>query len=143
MTQTGRLPLKQYRNRGVKQDGPFGFRYYAIVYAIEAQDVGRIKFGRTLDVASRLSSLTGSSPVPLTLLGHVWLPDDAEAEIHRYLAADRSHCEWFLATAKVRHFAGLIAARKVMEIAELAEMSWMLVHAVPSRPTPQIDQVLT
>jgi hypothetical protein len=113
-----RLRYKTMAERAIRKDGPFGFRYYTIVYAISAPGSGRIKIGRTLNIDRRFSSLSTASPLPLELLGHCWLPDDAEADLHKYLEDDHSHGEWFIATIKVQEIAALIAAGNVRELAQ-------------------------
>lgn len=132
MVQATGVVTKTYKNRGKRMDGPFGLRYYAIVYAIAAPDYGLIKFGRTTDIQKRFASISTMSPAPLELIGHVWLPDDAEAYIHEFLKDDRAHGEWFRKTERTRSIAALIAAQKVKELAEITEMSWMLVEHMPS-----------
>lgn len=126
MTYAGRITVKARHLRAIRKDGLFGFRYYTIVYAISAPGSGRIKIGRTLDIDRRFSSLSTSSPLPLELLGHTWLPDDAEAALHDYLKDDRSHGEWFIATMKVQKVADLIAKGAAKELALEAGMLGML-----------------
>lgn len=116
---TSAVVSKRYSDRAILRDGPFGLRYYAIVYVVEALKVGRLKFGRTLKLDRRFGSLCAASPIPLVLRGHIWLPDDAEADIHSYLRDDRSHGEWFVATERCDQVAGLIATKSVRELAEV------------------------
>jgi hypothetical protein len=123
---------KTISSRSKRMDGPFGRRYYTIVYAIASPDDGPIKFGRTLNVERRFSSISTMSPVPLTLLGHVWLPDDAEAYIHEFLKEDRSHGEWFRRTERSRGLAALVAAKKAVDIADVIGLTWMVPESVPS-----------
>lgn len=123
---------KTYKNRGRRMNGPFGLRYYAIVYAINSPDHGLIKFGRTTNIQKRFAGICTMSPAPLELMGHVWLPDDAEAYIHDFLKEDRAHGEWFRKTERTRSIAALIAAQKVRELAEITEMTWMLTEDIPS-----------
>jgi hypothetical protein len=86
----------------------------------------RIKFGKTSDIDKRFSTLQGSSPIPLKLLGHHWLPDDAEEEIFQFLKDDRVHGEWFNATIRVKSVAALISAKKDRELAEALELTkWL------------------
>lgn len=123
---------KDLNRRARRRDGPFGLRYYAIVYAVEAPEVSRIKFGRTLDMNQRMASLCGSSPVELKLIGSCWMPDDAEAHIHQYLADDHSHYEWFLRTERTRAIAALIASDRVVELAHEIGMSSVVTEHMPS-----------
>lgn len=123
---------KAYGERSIRRDGPFGLRYYTIIYAIHAPASGRIKLGRTMNIERRFSSLCASSPQELVLLGHCWMPDDAEAEIHAFLKEDRCHGEWFTATERVRSIAALIAAKKDTDLARALGMDRMIPEHVPS-----------
>lgn len=106
--------------------GPFGWRYYAILYAIEAPSAQKFKIGRTIDVEKRFAGIATMSPVPLTLSGYVWLPDAAEVEAHLHLDAHRSHGEWFDGHPMVREFVELVAAKKAVELSGLLELDRML-----------------
>jgi hypothetical protein len=117
---------KTYSARCKYQYGPFGWRHYAILYAIEAPAARKFKIGRTTDIEKRFGSLCTMSPVPLVLRGHLWLPDEAEAEAHIYLAEHRSHGEWFDAHQMVIELVELIQLKKVMKISALLEMDRML-----------------
>lgn len=114
--------------------GPFGWRYYAILYAVEAPVANLIKFGRTIDIKHRFGALCAQSPVPLVLVGSVWLPDDAEAEAHSHLDEDRAHGEWFAATEKVRSLANLIAGKKVIDLSYILELDRMLLKPPDVHP---------
>jgi hypothetical protein len=132
MVQASGVVTKTYKNRGKYRDGPFGRRYYAIIYAIGSPNGGPIKFGRTTDIEKRFGGISTMSPVPLDLIGYVWMPDDAEAYVHGFLEEDRSHGEWFHRTEKTRALAALISAKKDVEIAEIIGLTWTLVEHVPS-----------
>lgn len=126
MTHTLNVRYHKYHKRAKFKDGFFGARYYAIVYAILAPEVRRIKIGRTLDMKARLATLNGASPIKLQLIGHLWMPDDTEAYIHDYLKDDRSHCEWFFATEKVRSVAALIGGERHQFLADEVGLSGLL-----------------
>lgn len=126
MAQTSGVVSKTYSGRAKLMLGPFGRRYYTIVYAIEAPNVERFKFGRTMDMEKRFRSLCNSSPCELRLVGHLWLPDDAEADIHTYLADDRLHGEWFRCSERTRSVAALIGAGDIQALAEEVGMLWMI-----------------
>lgn len=66
-----------------------------IVYAIVAPAVGRVKVGVTVDIAQRLGTLQGGSPVPLRLYGWMHGGYKVESAIHRQYARLRRHGEWF------------------------------------------------
>jgi hypothetical protein len=119
---TGRLHEKRCKWR----DGPFGFAWYAILYAIEAPAVSKIKIGRTLDVDKRFGSLAAMSPVPLVLRGHLWMPDDTEFIAHEFLDAHRSHGEWFDMHQTVKEFTALIAAKRAVELASALNMDGLV-----------------
>ena len=123
---TTAVVTKTYSNRAIVRDGPFGRRYYTIIYAIEAPLVERIKFGRTLNIDKRFRQLASASPVSLNLLGSVWLPDDAEADVHTYLRPDHSHGEWFCVTERTREIATLIATKSVRRLAEIVQIRNLL-----------------
>lgn len=106
--------------------GPFGWRYYAMLYAIEAPSAQKFKIGRTIDIQKRFAGIETMSPVPLKLRGYVWLPDIAEAEAHIYLADHRSHGEWFDGHPIVREFVELVEAKKVVRISSLIELDRLL-----------------
>lgn len=128
-------PAGRYRtSRGsaAKRNGPFGYRLYTIIYAIDAPEIGRIKFGRTLNVERRFRGIASMSPAPVVLLGHAWMPDDAEGYVFGFLKEDHSHGEWFHRTEKVRSVAALIAAKRVEQLAEVLGMQHMLAEHLPS-----------
>lgn len=127
---TGRLNCDM--TGSVTRAGPFGRRAYTIIYAIDAPDIGRLKFGRTLNIDRRFRGLSNASPAPLVLVGYDWLPDETEAAIFHFLREDRCHGEWFHRTAAVRGLAALIAAKRHRQVAEILGMDGMLVPEVPS-----------
>lgn len=115
-----------------KRNGPFGFRLYTMVYAIDAPDIGRVKFGQTGNVERRFRGIANMSPAPLKLLGYSWLPADAEAHIFDFLKDDRCHGEWFHRTERVRAVAALVGSGKVIELAHVIGMGSFLVEHLPS-----------
>jgi hypothetical protein len=99
--------------KGAVSRGPFGVRYYYCIYAIEAESVGKIKFGYTAgDIGKRFANIQTGSPVPVKLLGAMKMPFGTEEAVHEYLEADHSHGEWFNGTTKVKEVAELIAGNK-------------------------------
>jgi hypothetical protein len=135
MTVTAVLSDRRYKH-AVKRFGEFGTRYYTTIYAISAPELGRIKFGMTKDIGKRFASLQTASPAELTLLGHVWMPHDAEAEIFEFLKDDRLHGEWFMATNRVREVAALISAKMAVQIAEAIGMK-----CISSRESNPVDRI--
>lgn len=111
--------------------GPFGWRYYALLYAIEAPSAQKFKIGRTINIEKRFAGIATMSPVPLKLRGSLWLPDIAEAEAHIYLDDHRSHGEWFDGHPIVREFVALIAAKKAVQISGLIELDRILLQPNP------------
>lgn len=79
-------------------------RTICTVYFIAAPESRLIKIGKTTDMQRRFASLKTSSPVELRLLDSIeydyWLED----RIHRHLAEDRKHGEWFAASDRVLDF---------------------------------------
>ena len=110
---------RHYKSQARLMVGPFGNGYYSIVYAMEAPSCGVVKFGRTLDVEKRLASIQGMSPVPISLLGHVWMPTDAETHLHEFLDEHRSHGEWFKRCPEVDVVTDLIAKKRVQQLCEV------------------------
>lgn len=69
------------------------------VYAVEC--MGRIKIGHTVQPPARLVTLNTYAPAPVRLLGAKPGKRSDEAALHKLLAADRVHGEWFFATEAV------------------------------------------
>lgn len=109
-----------------RRNGTFGFRCYTILYAIEARDVGRIKFGVTSDIGKRFRQLSNGSPVELDLTGYVWAPPEFEAAVFDFLKDDRIWGEWFLRTERSRSIAALVAAKKDRDLAEVLHLDHMI-----------------
>lgn len=72
-------------------------RRAAVVYLIAADSSGLVKIGQAVDVPHRLMNLQSGSPVRLYLLATFEGHDGRELEkhLHRELAAQRQHGEWF------------------------------------------------
>lgn len=100
-----------------RRNGTFGFRCYTALYAIEAKEVGRIKFGVTADVDKRYRQLCNGSPVELELVGHIWAPSEFEGGVFEFLKDDRIWGEWFLRTERSRSIAALIGAKMEHQLA--------------------------
>jgi hypothetical protein len=116
-----------------RRSGTFGFLPYTILYAIEAPDASRIKFGITSNIDKRFRQLCGSSPVKLRLMGHMWMPVNAEAYTFEHLKADRVHGEWFLRTEAVISVATLIAGKRDIELAEMIGLPNRQPYRSPAR----------
>lgn len=71
------------------------------IYFVASVDAGAIKVGRSRNVLERMSSLTTSSPVPLTLVAMVQYRPQLEHEIHAHLSEYRKRGEWFHADEPV------------------------------------------
>lgn len=115
-----------------RRNGTFGFRCYTILYAIEAAEVSRIKFGITSNIGKRFRQLSGGCPVPLNLMGYVWMPIEAETLVFQFLDEDRVHGEWFRRTERSRSIAALIAAKKDRDLAEIIELDYLIPQDRPS-----------
>jgi hypothetical protein len=79
-----------------------------------------------MNVPKRFGSLQTASPIPLKLMGHIWMPDETEAAIFKFLEDDRCHGEWFMATQNVKGVAAFIAAGLHKDLAEVIGMEGML-----------------
>lgn len=121
-------------NCNVTRFGPFGHRAYTVIYAVDAKEIGRLKFGRTLNVDKRFRSLCSMSPAPLELIGYDWYPDATESAIFDFLREDRCHGEWFRRTDRVRGLAAWIAAKRYDLVADVLGMEGMLVKEGPFVP---------
>lgn len=124
-----------------RRNGTFGFRCYTILYAIEAADVSRIKFGVTSNIDKRYRQLCNGSPVELALLGHLWMPTEAEAYVFDFLREDRIHGEWFVKTERSRSIAALIAAKLDRQLADVLQMDRLIPEEMVTgwdhRPAPK------
>lgn len=114
-------------------DGQFGRHYYTILYAIECATANVIKFGHTSNIKKRFGQLRHANGAEIKLLGHAWLPVEAEASAHTLLADHRSHGEWFHINADTRGLAALLASKMILELSDVLQMNNMLVI----RPKPE------
>lgn len=99
----------------------------AWVYFLQADSDERlIKIGWTTDLERRLASLSLSSPTPLILLGSFGFRGEApamkfERGLHRHLATDRAHGEWFRPSREVVRWAtvaGIVDGHTRFELPE-------------------------
>lgn len=65
------------------------------IYFIEAVGLGLIKIGYANDVSERMRKLRPGCPAPLKLLGRLPGGIREERDLHRQLAKQRAHGEWF------------------------------------------------
>lgn len=72
------------------------------IYFIYAEEVNRVKIGRSVDISTRLADLTTSSPVELTLLAYFLAPVSAERFIHSLFDRYRVRGEWFIYSEQIR-----------------------------------------
>jgi hypothetical protein len=68
-----------------------GVRYWT--YLIQGEKTGLVKIGRSHNIVKRFRALSSSSPDRLTLVGAI--SGDYEKSLHRSLAKERYHGEWF------------------------------------------------
>ena len=125
----------------VRRNGTFGFRMYTTIYAIDAPEVDRIKFGITGNIKRRFAGLCNASPTRLILLGHIWMPEETEAHIFEYLKQDRSHGEWFMRTESSRSIAALIAAGFDKHLAEVIGLTETIPADCDRRLNPDYDPI--
>jgi hypothetical protein len=98
------LPSDYGTPGGIKAEHPRHYREPG-VYLVEG--AGRLKIGVTTNVRSRMTSLRGSSPVPLDLLAHINGGRTLEAHLHERFRAHRLHGEWFEDRPEIRAAFGL------------------------------------
>jgi Meiotically Up-regulated Gene 113 (MUG113) protein len=105
------LPLA-YPREGVPA-APHAYYVYFIYCA------GRVKIGRAVDVAKRMSSVSTGSPFRPVVLLAISGSLSAEREVHTRFAEDRVHREWFRLSDHLRRYlvrrldtAGLAEFRK-------------------------------
>jgi hypothetical protein len=87
------LADREERLRQVLKDR--NLRYGGWVYFIAAEGVDLVKIGFAVDIERRLASLSGVSPVALTLAGFMEGPRELESEVHDYFSEEREHYGWF------------------------------------------------
>lgn len=90
------------------------------VYAVRAAN-GLVKIGSSIDPRRRLLDLQGQSPVhvDLTLLGYVRGSLALERKVHRFLAAYRSHGEWFRDDGPVRSVVAAIESNDLVKLKDI------------------------
>lgn len=66
-----------------------------MIYAIEAEGTGFVKFGKARDVLKRLGNLQIGSPYRLKLIASADWPDAEESLIHLFLEDSHERGEWF------------------------------------------------
>lgn len=74
------------------------------LYGFVEVGLGRVKIGRSSDVARRLAQIRTSSPHPVELVMYVPHAGWLEALVHEILAPFRAHGEWFSAHPRVVEF---------------------------------------
>lgn len=72
------------------------------VYFIQARTGGPVKIGFSYSPSHRLADLQIGCPVRLQIIAKIPGTDEVERELHRELAKDRSHGEWFRPTDRLR-----------------------------------------
>lgn len=65
------------------------------VYVIGSPESDVVKIGRTRQLARRLSTIQGMSPIPLQVLWSHPGGSELEGGLHRHFASQRVHGEWF------------------------------------------------
>lgn len=102
------------RRRGIGQheerlfEGLTWFR--SRVYFVAATELALVKIGTATNIEGRFSSLEGSSPVPLTLVGYIAGGVQVERWLHFHCFADRSHREWFRSTPQTKRLVARVLA---------------------------------
>lgn len=110
-------PVPPRRPRSVLRpadvDAPFAYVYFI------ADDRDRVKIGRAVDVAERLSSLQTSHAAPLRVLAAVRVIMEAERVLHRRFAEHRLQGEWFRLVPEID-----AVIRYLQEGGDLASLLW-------------------
>ena len=98
--------------REIKEQQAFAdwMRESGLVYVYALGSGDRVKFGQTKNLMKRISAIRTSSPVAVELLASVVSRTDLEKKIHRHLAADRLHGEWFTRSQHVERILELFEA---------------------------------
>jgi hypothetical protein len=93
------------------------------IYAVSVagMDHAPIKFGYTVDITKRLSSLQTGSPLQLGLLAADAGTRGNERFIHKALASYRTHGEWFKRTDLVMSLVEAMSAKQLLQWVELAK----------------------
>jgi len=81
------------------------------IYFVLAEEVGRIKIGKSLEIENRVSQLQTGSPIELKLVCLLDLSDKYEGILHEFFKEDRVHGEWFEYSEDIKAFIEL-AERK-------------------------------
>ena len=104
------------------------------LYALEAPEVGLLKFGQSTNPEKRHRQVRDGSPVDVELLGYCLDPEKGklEAWVHAYLYQHRSKGEWFRDNVDSRAMANMIIGNQPWEIVALARID------SKSVTTPQI-----
>lgn len=76
------------------------------IYLIRGGDL--VKIGKANDVLARFSTLQGSSPVPLHLVGWMEADDAEERRLHKRFAVYQVRGEWFHWCPELEAFAALL-----------------------------------
>lgn len=73
-------------------------------YVYFIYSAGRVKIGRAVDVAARVSQIANGSPFRPALIYSIGGPRALEAELHARFAEDRVHREWFRLSDHLRRY---------------------------------------
>lgn len=79
------------------------------LYAIQAENGGPIKFGRTTDLRRRLADLQAGNPSTLRVLASHPSAGEAEPLVHAVLSDDRVRGEWFADGPRARSIIEVMA----------------------------------
>lgn len=79
-----------------------------------------IKIGFTFSLATRISSIRGSTPFEVNLLGYICAPPELELSLHGQFEHLRHSGEWFREAAELRKYiAGTTVERSAAALAEI------------------------
>lgn len=77
------------------------------IYFILAEDVNKVKIGRTFNLDERLSTLQISSPFDLKIICHLVLEKEYEGVFHKFFKEDSVRGEWFEYSEDIKTFIDL------------------------------------
>ena len=72
------------------------------IYFILAEEVARVKIGKSVNITQRMSTMKTNSPVLLELVAYFLAPDSAERFIHSVFSRYRLHGEWFTYSKQIQ-----------------------------------------
>lgn len=116
-------PFKQSEKVSPKQAkrNEMAARGECYVYAVAGGDL--VKFGKAINVQSRLASLQTGSPVELILLGSVLGPKSLESEVHAWAEPHHQRGEWFKRTDAIERLIDCLRRGSLADVQALIKIT--------------------